>query len=452
MESRRQVVSLHLGQAGVQMGSSCWELYCLEHGISPDGRLQQQERTQTNDNSFSTFFGETPGGQYVPRVAFLDLEPSVVDKIRRGPYRGLFHPDSLLNYKEDAATNFARGFYTLGDHFIQPAMEHVRRIVENCDSLQGFLMNHSFGGGTGSGFTSLLLRRLNDEYLKTSKISFVIYPSPKVATAVVEPYNAVMNTYSSMEHVNCVFILDNEALYDRCQKQLEILRPSYVHLNRLIAQAHSEDINTWRFNYAFILDIVAFQIDCILFFRRTIPLIIICYRVIINNELSRMERNGVTDITAACFETDNQMINCEPSSGKYMACCLLYRGDVMPNEVQKAISKLKVRKRLEFVSWCPTGFKIGINYQTPTTVPGGDLAKVDRSVCLLANTTALVDAWARVNYKFDLMFSKRAFVHWFVGEGLEEGEMMVAREDLAALETDYREIHQDTFEADDDPW
>ena len=66
----------------------------------------------------------------------------------------------------------------------------------------------------------------------------------------------------------------------------------------------------------------------------------------------------------------------------------------------------------QFVDWCPTGFKVGINYQPATVVPGGDLAKVQRAVCMLANTTAISEAWARLDHKFDLLYAKRAFVHW----------------------------------------
>ena len=62
------------------MGNACWELYCLEHGIQPDGQMPSDKTIGGGDDSFNTFFSETGAGKHVPRAVFVDLEPTVVGK------------------------------------------------------------------------------------------------------------------------------------------------------------------------------------------------------------------------------------------------------------------------------------------------------------------------------------------------------------------------------------
>ncbi|XP_039754965.1 tubulin alpha chain-like isoform X4 [Pararge aegeria] len=311
---RKEVIQIHVGQAGVQLGNACWELYCIEHGIRPDGILENRD-----DDSWESFFSHTGAGKVVPRVVMIDLETTPIDEIRTGTYRQLFRPSSLLTGKEDAASNFARGYFGIGREMIDLTLNHIRLAAEDCNSLQGFIIFRAFGGGTGSGFTALLLDGLSRDYGKLSKVEYAIYPAPKISPIIVEPYNAVMTTHACMDTADVCFIFDNEALYNILARLLDVPRPTYTNLNRLIAQ-------------------------------------------------------------------------------------------------------------------------IGVNYQPPATVPGGDLAALQRAVVMVSNSSAVRIAWERICKKFSLMYAKRAFVHHFVGEGLEEEEFKNAIHNIKALSNDYREM------------
>ncbi|XP_019737902.1 tubulin alpha chain-like isoform X2 [Hippocampus comes] len=388
----RECISMHIGQAGVHMGSACWELYCLEHGIQPDGRIPSDKSIGGGDDSFNTFFSEIGTGKQFPRAIFVDLEPTVIDEVRTGTYRELFHPEQMITGKEDAANNYARGHYTIGKAIIELVLDRIRKLV---------------------------------------------------STSVVEPYNSILTTHSTLEHFDCAFMVDNEAIYDICRRNLDIERPTYTNLNRLIGQIVSSITASLRFDGTQKVDLTEFQTNLVPFPRIHFPLA--TYSPFISAEKAYHEHLSVADITNACFEPANQMVKCDPRHGKYMACCLLlFFGDVAPKDVNSAIAAIKTKRSIQFVDWCPTGFKVGINYQPPTVVPGGDLAKVPRAVCMLSNTTAFVEAWARLDHKFDLMYAKRAFVHWYVGEGMEEGEFSEAREDMAVLEKDYEELGADS--------
>ncbi|XP_014439565.1 tubulin alpha chain [Tupaia chinensis] len=241
-------------------------------------------------------------------------------------------------------------------------------------------------------------------------------------------------------------MVDIEAIYDICRRNLDIERPTYTNLNRFIGQIVSSITAYLRFDGALNVYLTEFQTNLVPCPR--IHFSLATYAPVISAEKAFHEQLSVTEINKACFEPANQMVKCDPRHGKYMACCLLYRGDVVPKDVNAAIATIKTKRTIQFVDWCPTGFKVGINYQPPTVVPGGDLAKVQRAVCMLSNTTAIAEAWARLDHKFDLMYAKRAFVHWYVGEGMEEGEFSEAREDMAALEKDYEEVGVDSVEGE----
>ncbi|KAL2460339.1 Tubulin alpha-6 chain [Abeliophyllum distichum] len=247
----------------IQVGNACWELYCLEHGIQPDGQMPSDRTVGGGDDAFNTFFSETGAGKHVPRAVFVDLEPTVIDEVRTGTYRQLFHPEQLISGKEDAANNFARGHYTKSLPAIALAFK---------GSLSSMLLVEALVQGLGS----LLLERLSVDYGKKSKLGFTVYPSPQVSTSVVEPYNSVLSTHSLLEHTDVAVLLDNEAIYDICRRSLDIERPTYTNLNRLVSQVISSLTASLRFDGALNVDVTEFQTNLVPYPQNPLYAFLLC--------------------------------------------------------------------------------------------------------------------------------------------------------------------------------
>uniref|UniRef100_M1D8T0 Alpha tubulin 1 n=1 Tax=Solanum tuberosum TaxID=4113 RepID=M1D8T0_SOLTU len=278
------------------------ELYCLEHGIQDDALMPGDKTVGGGDDAFNTFFSETGVEKHVPRAVFVDLEPTVIDEL-----------------------------------------------ADNCTGLQVFLVFNNVGSGTSSGLGSLLLEHLSVDYGKKSKLGFTIYPSPQISTSVVEPYNSVLSTHSLLENTDVAILLDNEAIYDICRRSLDIERPTYTNLNRLISQVISSLTASLRFDGALNVDVNEFQTNLVPYPR--IHFMLSSYAPVISIEKAYHEHLSVAEIIDSAFEPSSMM---------------------------------------------------------------------------------------------------RAFVHWYVGEGMEEGEFSEAREDLAALEKDYEEVGAELEEGEDD--
>ena len=119
-------------------------------------------------------------------------------------------------------------------------------------------MYHSVGSGTGGGVGSLLLERLSVDYGKKTKIAFSVFPSPQISTSIVEPINTLLSMHTLLEHTDVCIVLDNEAMYDICRRNLDIERPSYTNLNRLVAQHVSSLTASMRFDGALNVDLTEF--------------------------------------------------------------------------------------------------------------------------------------------------------------------------------------------------
>ena len=153
-------------------------------------------------------------------------------------------------------------------------LDRLRKLADNCTGLQGFMVFNACGGGTGSGLGCLLLERLSVDYGKKSKISFTVWSCPQISSACVEPYNTVLCVHSLLEHTDVTNQVDNEALYDICRRNLDIERPTYTNLNRLLAQVISSLTASLRFDGALNVDITEFQTNLVPYPRQSPTLVL----------------------------------------------------------------------------------------------------------------------------------------------------------------------------------
>jgi len=423
----RGIVSLQAGQCGNQIGAAFWETISKEHGIDSTGSYIGEEPSQLE--RVGVYYSEGSGGRFVPRAVMLDLEPGVVDTIKGGPLGGIFRPDNFVFGQSGAGNNWAKGHYTEGAELIDTVLDVVRREAESCDVLQGFQVSHSLGGGTGSGMGTLLVSKIREEFPDRMLCTYSVMPSPKVSDTVVEPYNCTLSVHQLVENADAVFSIDNEALYNICTNTLKNATPDYKDLNRLVSSVMSGVTCSLRFPGQLNADLRKLAVNLIPFPR--LHFFVVGYAPLsaIGNE--KYKSMSVPELTAQMFEAKNMMADCDPRNGRYLTAAAYYRGKVSTKEVEDEMRKIQDKNSSHFVEWIPNNTKTSVCDVPP---PGQKVAAT-----FIGNSTTIQDLFKRVGVQFSAMFKRKAFLHWYKGEGMDELEFSEAESNMADLVSEYQQ-------------
>jgi tubulin beta len=433
----REIVHLQTGQCGNQIGSKFWEIISDEHGVDQTGQYVGNNDLQLE--RIDVFYNEASGGKYVPRAVLVDLEPGTMDSIRAGPYGQLFRPDNFIFGQSGAGNNWAKGHYTEGAELVDSVLDVVRKEAEGCECLQGFQITHSLGGGTGAGMGTLLLSKIREEFPDRMLSTFSVVPSPKVSDAVVEPYNATLSVHQLVENSDETFCIDNEALYDICFRTLKLTTPTYGDLNHLVSFVMSGITTGLRFPGQLNSDLRKLAVNLVPFPR--LHFFMVGFAPLSSRGSQQYSALTVPELTQQMFDAKNMMDASDPRHGRYLTVAAFFRGRMSMKEVEEQMYNVQNKNSSYFVEWIPQNIKTAV-----CDIPPRGLKM---SSTFIGNSTAIQDLFKRINDQFTAMFRRKAYLHWFTGEGMDEMEFTEAESNMNDLVSEYQQYQDATVDEEE---
>ncbi|KAJ6362926.1 hypothetical protein OIU78_003170 [Salix suchowensis] len=344
--------------------------------------------------------------------------------------------------------------------------EKKQRIVIAC---RDFRCAIRLGGGTGSGMGTLLISKIREEYPDRMMLTFSVFPSPKVSDTVVEPYNATLSVHQLVENADECMVLDNEALYDICFRTLKLTTPScnkkfYVHiffardfnvlyvfvidftalfgavgdLNHLISGTMSGVTCCLRFPGQLNSDLRKLAVNLIPFPR--LHFFMVGFAPLTSRGSQQYSALSVPELTQQMWDAKNMMCAADPRHGRYLTASAMFRGKMSTKEVDEQMINVQNKNSSYFVEWIPNNVKSTVCDIPPT---GLKMAST-----FIGNSTSIQEMFRRVSEQFTAMFRRKAFLHWYTGEGMDEMEFTEAESNMNDLVSEYQQYQDATADED----
>merc|ERR1712185_343739 len=249
---------------------------------------------------------------------------------------------------------------------------------------------------------TLLISKIREEYPDRIMMTFSVFPSPKVSDTVVEPYNATLSVHQLVENADEVMVLDNEALYDICLRTLAVNMIPFPRLH---------------------------------FF-------LIGFAPLTSRGSQQYRALTVPELTQQQFDAKNMMCAADPRHGRYLTAACMFRGRMSTKEVDEQMINVQNKNSSYFVEWIPNNIK-----STVCDIPPKGLKM---ATCFVGNSTAIQEMFKRVSEQFTSMFRRKAFLHWYTGEGMDEMEFTEAESNMNDLVSEYQQYQDATAEDEEE--
>jgi tubulin beta len=434
----RELVHIQLGQCGNQIGAKFWETINEEHGLNPRGEYVGDSELQLD--RIGVYYTQNQASNYKPRAILVDLERPTIDSIMAGAYGQLFKPENVSVSDVGAGSNWAKGFYSEGAEMIDNVLDKIRKEAEMSESLQGFQICNSLGGGTGSGMGSMLVEKLHEEYPERVVENFAVMPSPKVSESSCEPYNAVLSLNRLLDHSGICCLMDNEALYDICSRQMKLSTPTYGDLNNLVGSVMSGLTCGMRFPGLLNADLRTLAVNMVPFPR--LHFFMTGVAPIMARGVPGQRAMTVPELTQQIFDAKNIMCAVDPRHGRYLTAMACFRGAISTREVDEQLLNVQNKNSSYFVEWIPNC----IATSCCDVAPKGQ----KMSVAFAGNCTAIQGMMRRTLEYYAALLRRKSYMHWYLGEGMDENEFNEAEQNMKDLINEYMEKENYAQKVDDD--
>lgn len=439
----QEIITLHVGQCGVRSGEEYWSQLGQELDIDGDGT--NNGMYDPSGCKLSVYYDEAENGKrFIPRAIFADLDPQSLDDVRGGTHGRCFRPDNFNYGRNGSGGCFANGRYTNGNEVSDRVLDSFRRALESCDCLQGIQVTHSISGGTGSGLLSTVLSRLREECPDRIVQTFTLYPSPKSSTTRLEPYNAVGAMHYLVENTDMTNVLDNDALFDVCSRRLGIVNPNLSDANFLMGSAITNTTASLRFPGQLNTSLRSMALNLVPFPRMHFFVSSIApTQGPANKQYCQLT---VPELTKQIFDAENMLCSADPRHGRYMTAFALFRGRVSTKEVDQQMLSVQNKNSSYFAEWIPNNVKSSICDFPARSGVGSDGRM---NAMLIGSTSAVQEILKRLSESFTTMFKKKAHLHHFTQEGMDEMEFTEAESNLNDAISEYQSYQGATCGDDD---
>lgn len=432
-----EVITLQLGQCGNQIGFEFWKKLCAEHGISPEGVLEDFATDGVDRKD--VFFYQADDEHYIPRAVLLDLEPRVINTIMNSPYAKLYNPENIYLSKHGggAGNNWASG-YAHGERLFDEIFDIIDREAEGSENLEAFTVCHSIAGGTGSGLGSYMLERISDRFPKKLIQTYSVFPNlAETSDVVVQPYNSLLTLKRLTLNADCVVVLDNTALNRIATDRLHIETPSFTQINSLVSTIMSASTATLRYPSYMNNDLIGLVAPLIPTPR--LHFLMTGYTPLTNDhEETSIRKTTVLDVMRRLLQPQNMMVSTTPDRNGthcYTSILNIIQGEVDPTQIHKSLQRIRERKLATFIPWGPASIQVALSRKSPYVSTSHRVSGL-----MLANHTSISTLFARTLQQYDKLRKREAFLDQFRKEPMFENdldEMDDSREVIQNLVDEY---------------